>query len=638
MRGEILFKKFFHAKLLFVSSKRPQHRHRGIALLTAVMFALVMSVVARAVIALNTGAASQQAIYEKRARQAARSGLEYARSQLARDADWKGDDPRGRTVDTASLVVEERDGNVVGKLSFSDGGKAQFRLRFNGQDGAGGFDGRENPESSFWIDHKLLSINNLGESSERDEPEIDDSFAVVPDTACGQVPAHAVLLQVEGRAGPGLDALGQTLNGQPSGYLSTAQLGSVMKLAVEQQAGPAVLQAGGTVVVKSENPVLVGSTESDGPSLRTKQTMAIEDLVGGTGTLTMEDGDVYTADGALSANYDSAEITVHEEDAAADFMELTWDQVAKPDPEHSVDLKAGVYVLWPPDTTGGSGTNDPPPSGATLHYYDMSYNQYMMEIHAPYVMLGQLPPNEGEIVSQDFSGQRGGDQSAGPPTNGISIDGGQISIVADVAVTESDLGNTDFAIRPLNDVQMSAGDPPPGSTIGGGNSQEPLVLNIDNSRVYTQGRMIVQGGQVNAEGATLIGESGLIFNAPELTVTGDEQNLSLYFKGDILLSSFRGGSSDYGDFDITGTVYTWGGITAGMAGFGAPGGDLRFQGNMVAFGGEPGANSPGTSGGNVLLAVSSAELIYDPTSVAQVVDPETMGEQVTLSSLSVWTR
>jgi hypothetical protein len=452
------------------------------------------------------------------------------------------------------------------------------------------------------------------------------------------VPAHAVLLQVEGRAGPGLDALGQTLNGTPSGYLSTAELGSVMKLVLEQQAGPAVLQAGGAVLVNSDNPVLVGSTESDGPSLRTKQTMTVKDLSGVKGTLTMQDGDVYTVDSTLDANYDSSEITVHEEEATANFMELTWDQVAKPDLETSVDLKAGVYVLWPPDTTGGSGLNDPPPSGATLHYYDMSYNQYMMEIHVPYVMLGKLPPNEGEIVSQDFSGQRGGDQGSGPPGNGISVNGGQITIREDVAVTESELGNTDFAIRPLNDVQMSAGDPPPGSTIGGGNSQEPLVLNIDNSKVYTQGRMIVQGGQVNAEGATLIGESGLIFNAPELTVTGDEQNLSLYFKGDILLSSFRGGSSDYGDFDITGTVYTWGGITVGMAGFGAPGGDLRFQGNMVAFGGEPGTNSPGTSGGNISLAMSSAELIYDPTSVAQILDPETMDQQVTLSSLSVWTR
>jgi hypothetical protein len=619
---------------------------RGIALLTAVMFALVMSVVARGIMKLTLGAQSQQSVYEKRARQAAISGMEYARSQLAKESDWRGADPLRKTIDSPTFVVEEVDGNVVGRITYPDGGRAQFRIRFNGQDGPAGFDDRDDPEAAFVIDNSLLSVNNLNKSGQVDLPQIDGNYAAMTGSSQGKVPAHAVLVQVEGRAGLGIDGM-TGINSAPSGYVRVVRLEAMLRATLAQQSGPAVLQSAGNIAIRVEEEVDVSSADDTDPSIRSKQSIAVNGPMGSLGDLTMEDGHVYSLDSALSANYDPSEVTVHDEAPSSSFLELTWDQVNKPG-EEAVELAGGVYVLWPPETTGGgSGFTGPPDPGAKLHYYDMSYDQYLQEIHLPYVMMGILPPNEGLVVSQDMSETRpAGD--AGQHPNGILINDSEITINEDIAVVESTGGHTDFAVIPLSDAPMGSSQPkaPATATTTSGTSAsiygaDPLTVNISGSRIYSQGRMVFKGADIQVSQATLIGESGLTLNTGDLSVVGDEQNLSLYFKGDIEMSSY-GMNEQYGDFDITGTVYSWGNVYAYLSEPGptmAGSGLFGFRGTMVAYGGDPANGTPGAqSPGEISVLARRSELIYDPTTVTQLVDPEDLGQDLVLTSTSIWIR
>lgn len=171
----------------------------------ALMFALLMGVIARGIFRLTLGAQARQSLTRERARQAALSGIEYARSQLAKDSDWRGD-ATGTTISSDSMTVKESNGNVLGLLSYPDGGKAEFRIRFNYQDGSGGGDGMDDPALASRILSSVLSLNNLEKSSPADVPGQNSNFTVNPDLApVDTVPGHAALLRVEGMAGPSVD-------------------------------------------------------------------------------------------------------------------------------------------------------------------------------------------------------------------------------------------------------------------------------------------------------------------------------------------------------------------------------------------------------------------------------------------------
>lgn len=613
----------------------------------ALLFAMLMGIVARGVFRLTLGAQAHQSVYEERARQAAVSGLEYARSQLARQADWKGNSPQGVTISTSSLVVKEVNGNVFGLLIYPDGGKSQFRIRFNFQDGSGGADGLEDPPTQARIQTEALSINNLAPKAPANVPGQTSNFQVSQNLPpVGTVPAHSALVQVEGRAGVGINDLNQqTIDVEPSGYVNTVSLQSVLKVELDEPIAPAVLQSAGDMNLVTVDGVNISSLDQGNPSIRSKQTISVSTPDNHDGSLTMPDGHVYVANSQLQAAYDPNSITVHAESASANLSSMTWEQVSKPSENQAFKLPAGTYVLWPPLSIN----NEPPanPNG-TLRYYPMNYDKYLQMVHNPYVLNGQLPPPglQGTPLSQDFDEIASG---SGRLPNGVKISNDKIYIHQDMYIHPTGNGVKDFALIPLfhgamKSQEMSGVKTEQGwatSTVKpapGGN----LQLEILNSRVYGPGDMIFKGGSITAQGATLIGEGSLEFNTPTLSVMPGENNISMYFKGDIDLSSFNKTSMTYGQFKVAGIIYSWGDVNIHM---GDPNatfdkwGNFTFLGSMVAYGGDPVGGKPGLNNkGAISLTSRAAQIIYDPTTIAQLANPEELSQSVKITSVGSWFR
>ncbi len=627
-----------------------QSRRRGIALLTAVMIALVMSVVARGILHLQIGLTSQQNQLEKRARLAATSGLEYAKSQLAKDTKWKGSDTRGTTVDNGRLTIKEQDGVVIGLMRFEDGGQAQFRIRFNAQDGSGGVDDLGDPSDGYFVDNLYLSMNNLGRSSEADLPRVRSNFKADPSESDGKVPGRSVLIQVEGRAGQGIDGLSPAQpNATPSGHVTQASAQAVLKAKLPETTENAVLQTAGNIDF-SGGQLEVSSADTASPAIRSKKKITAQhsDSTGDAPLSMPGGGNVYCQDGALglTALYDSNQVTVREELPNNDLLQISWDQVEKAGPGYQIN--AGVYVLWP-GIPSASMTDGAP----ELHYYDMSYQEYRSNIYEPYILQGTLPPDQGVVVNTYFTNTGG--EGHGPTSDApkVRVTNNQIFISGDLTIAKT--SNTgDFALIPLCDAPLSSSEPRPplsaaaadGKTVDiqGG---DPLTINIMNSKVQAQGDLVLKGAVLNVNDTTLIGEQNLILNTKSLSVTGsgsDETNLSLYFKGDVTVSTLSTASGPlgtagdtYGDFSIAGTVYSWGDILADVGSQG--GGKFEFRGTMVAYGGNPDdPRDPNSNKGGFRLLADSAKLIYDPTTVTQVVSPEDLGNSIVFTAASLWVK
>ena len=625
----------------------PRLRHRGVALLMAMMFAMLMGVVARGIFRLTLGAQSRQTFYQERARQAALSGLEYARSQFARESDWKGDSPIGTTISTEGLVVREVNGNVFGLVIYPDGGKAQFRIRFNHQDGPGGSDGLPNPPSGSKILSKILSINNLEPNAPVEVPGQDSNFQVDQSKPKkGTVPAHSAWIQVEGRAGTGVDQLTtSTISSEPSGFVDTVEVESILKVELDEPMAPAVLQSAGDLDLTTVDGVTIESLDDSSPAIRSKQSISVHTPENADGLLEMEDGHVYARDSDLRANYDPNELTLHSEQASADLSNLKWEQVTKPSGATSLKLPAGTYVLWPPLSVNGEPPTSP---NGVLHYYEMDYPTYIERIHNPYIQIGKLPPPgalQGITLSPSLAELKtGAEQSPGA----LKIDLNKVHVNQDLIINP--VGKVDdFAVIPLFHGAMKSDEmgnvltaaafttESVKPTDGGG-----LQLQINSARIQSQGDMIFKGGSIEARGATLIGESNLEFNTPSLSVTAGESNISLYFKGDINLSSFNKANEKYGMMKLAGIIYSWGNVNI-LTGEDAKAydawGNLDFIGSLVAYGGDPLSEEPGQNEKGAISVVSkSAKITYDPTTVGQLSSPEELNQATLITSVGSWIR
>lgn len=610
------------------------------------MIALILSVIARGILHLQLGLSSQQSLLEKRARLAATSGLEYAKSQLAKDTQWKGTDARGTTVDNGRLTVKEKDGVVIGLMRFGDGGQAQFRIRFNAQDGSGGFDDLGDPSDDYFVDNLYLSMNNLGRSSEASFPKVRPNFTADLSESDGKVPGRSVLLQVEGRAGKGIDGLTAAQpNAAPSGPVTQASAQAVLKAKLPETNENSILQTAGDIRF-SGSELHASSADSTPPAIRSKKKIKAERSDGGgEAQLSMRGGgNVYCQDGVLglSALYDSNQVTVQEELPNNDLLQISWEQVEKAGSGYQIN--AGVYVLWPPLQSTQS-------TPAELHYYDMSYDEYRRTIYLPMVQSGQLPSNPGVVVDTNFSNTGGTAFNSGGGSGLVQVRGNNISIGCDLKIAPTSQTG-DFAVIPLSDAPLNSSEPqaPQNLVKGDGGIVEvrggdPLTVNITGAKVQTKGDLVLKGATLNVTDATLLGEQNLILNTTSLSVTGsgsDETNLSLYFKGNVTMSTRSKGfgtqkEETYGDFSIAGTVYSWGDILADVGGQG--GGKFEFRGTMVAYGGNPEEpREPGSVKGGFTLLADAAQLIYDPTTVTQLVSPEDLGSSIVFSATSLWVK
>lgn len=627
---------------------------RGMALLTALMFALLLGVVARGIMVLTLGAQSKRESYHKRAEQAAQAGLEYAKTRLAEDPSWRGEDASGPpspgtpdasvTLSTGKLLIVESRGNVFGKLAYDDGSKARFHLRFNYQEGVGGPDGLDNPSARAWSNSPLLSINNLESSLTRDVPRVgQDGAARMEEVPRELVPARSALIQVRGEAGPGIDKA--PLNdpfATSDGFVSTTTLSSMLKIVLNEPSGPAVLQAGSNIDFTTKGDVVVSTADDSDPNIRSKADVSVL-AVDSPIEFEMLDGDIKEQDGSLSVNGPvtfSDTLDVGEEPASGGYTEIMWEDVEKPNPDGH-KLAAGVYILLPIGLA--SSTVSSAKSSQELLYYDMDFEQFKLDVLG---RLGEPDCPQGEVIDESFSGrlEPGTSMSQGLPIS-FNESENEIQITGDLNLFTTQAGTKDFVVMSSLGTRMQSGESTgvPGGVVAVA-EQVPVGVSIVDAKLHGEGRILVLGAKIEVAGATLIGEKDLMLNTSELSVSQPgEQNLSLYFKGNIQVSSFN--KNGYGNFDLLGTIYSWSDISFFLGDTEVPKwGNLSITGNLVAYGGEPGKNDPGQGyqdegsmgQGSISLRSNKVDLEYDPTCVTQIVDPNRLGDSVRIASVATW--
>ncbi|MEW6279040.1 MAG: hypothetical protein AB1758_10480 [Candidatus Eremiobacterota bacterium] len=372
---------------------------RGIVLVTAMIVAVVAAMFLGAALVLGPASLgfAQDSRQAMDAQRAAESGVQYALARLKEDPAWAGTG-NGVTVDTADLFVVEDNGNVIGLVRSPGCPWSQFRLRFNFQDGPGGLDGGDDP--ALLINHPFVSLSNLAGGASVPVPRADGpNFSVTAASRIShQTPIWSVSLAVEGRSGPGLRpspanpdpplALGGVTARHVEGVYQVPGLGPTVEEAGSMAGSDfsADLRVGGkAVTVESKD-------KTRTPRVRTKGTIQV---VGGdaAANYVSKDGEVKSSDDNLAATYDPSKVSVELENPGDPFYELAWADVKKA-PTGAPTMAGGTYVWW---------------DDGSLHYYDMTFDQYKTFIANPANATdpGATPslPPEVQIVGDPSKGK-----------------------------------------------------------------------------------------------------------------------------------------------------------------------------------------------------------------------------------------
>lgn len=343
-------------------------------------------------------------------------------------------------VNSRSLVVREDRGNVLGLVSTSDGGRAQFRIRFNHQDGGAGADAMPDPSQDMLSDSLHVSVNNILNSFQTGLPLADGPNGACRGTVTGYpVPAYTAAIVCEGRVFEDLAQAGPTaLNPTPSYLQSTRVIEAFYRVSDfegETPAEDAVGMAGGNVEMQlfqganGQKKVSMTTFQGTGPArFRGRGDIAVTDMADNAALVDGSDANVsllMLPDRSLTAILASG-VARGAEDANGDFYKLTWDQAGTTSAGAS-KLKAGVYVYWQTDQK--------------LHYYDKNYENYMLDIKAnptdPGTVVGALP--------QGISFVQGGTE--GP--DGVTSSKHRFVITKDIEVeTSANKKITDLTIMP----------------------------------------------------------------------------------------------------------------------------------------------------------------------------------------------
>lgn len=245
---------------------------------------------------------------------AADAGLRYAQARLSEDYLWRGDGS-GLVVDMPDLAVREDRGNVIGVLRAPGGEFAQFRIRFNYQDGGGEHgDGLLDP-TTLVMDQPFVSINNLIGGAAVPVPRASGAggrvLAEDIDSAAYEVPPGTACLLVEGRAGPGLREL-NTTNLNPTvtgGRVNSRVVEAYFRATNPPGADAAVMAADDADFdLGNGNGLVTVTNHSDQGNPRVRSKAAIR-VSGGnlSENYVSPDGETRSQSGGLQANYNSAQ-------------------------------------------------------------------------------------------------------------------------------------------------------------------------------------------------------------------------------------------------------------------------------------------------------------------------------------------
>jgi hypothetical protein len=622
---------------------------RGIAIISVLFLAiLVLGFVSAAIASTPVTLLSAKGFGDQQqASLACEAGLAYAQTRLRENPRWRGSIADGpiqvTSASDSSITVYEDHGNVVGLLIAEDGSRSQFRIRFNAQDGPGGTDETDDPNSEFLLDSlTYLSMNNLTILASL--PRQTTTGDPLPDAA-----PREVLIVVEGRAGPALrDHTAQAVNAPPNGRRLVSERLEVSLRPGYDDALDAVIMAAGDVevelpptVVDGKERLVVRSDDSlVSPRVRTKQSF---NVAGGTYVNYDSNGVIQTASGDVGPTTNVNSNTALGTEGSSQFLELNWDDVKKADPTENstIRLKAGTYVL---------------DDDLALNYYDLDYDSFERahrndSLPTPTVLssnlqevvenTGSLAPNAVKFWKPDTIERRvkavlefNADVSVTPTasSNGLSL----ITSQGPISAQTDEFGNSYPGV--LNPSAKTA-TPNLGIWLRG-NDTESITLSsrgdvLVGSVLYGEKGGITSQGDLSMRGTSLLDSS----NSQTLTGT---VSTNLYAKGDIDISTYRsvgdpsrGTVGKYGHFLSSGVTYAWGDVRIQSRENNVPvGGVFRQRGALVAYGGDPSLGSPGQAGtGNISISARSALFTYDSSYVG-LVEPDAPPDSFRIVSLT----
>lgn len=517
-------------------------RSRGVVLLSVMFLAILIAMYVAASSILTKGqiGALQQSSTSRLAEAAARSGLEYAQARLEEDPRWMGDDNMV-TVKDSALTVREDHGNVIGLITNTDGSHAQFRIRFNYQDGPNGGDALPDPDPSMRIDTRHISVNNLARTGKSNFPlGTGKDGAYIGVNTSYPIPGRAAAIVCEGRVFPELNGadenrINPTAQGRPTAKVieafyrvSGVHGDSLFEDGVAMSRRDLTLQltsTGKDITLGSNSPSAPVNLRSQG-NIKTKY-YGKDPSVSGRPSLTAtgeanaylfkENGSKKNPVGYFLTG-SSPTVARQEEDKDSSFYKVTWNQATKMSPT-AVSCDAGVYVYWEEDSS--------------VHYYQLNFEDYKNAIK-------NNPTLKGEVLGDDALKARG---LSFTPKN-ADTDKFRFELTSDIDVTTIGKGKNavkDFAIIPRSGAkedlapQVTSGLLDQTTTIMNGGITETTTLwpgldaalksDDDNAlRSYFNTQVFVEPFPLAAPTATQQEQITNFFNsiAPSGSITSDD--------------------------------------------------------------------------------------------------------------------
>lgn len=475
-------------------------QRKGIVLITTMLTVVLVLMLLSSVVYSNLGSLKLTTnFYDKEnALMAAQSGAQYAITRLQNNILWKADPTATYELKTTDFEVREKDGNVWGILTSTNGKKSVFRIKFNYEDGDDGLDGMKN--SAQKIESPYISTNNLGSSVPCLAYPADENGVVrgksisdgkkttfKPDTGVTAVtiPKATCDLIVEGFSGPAVREA--TLNkpfDSKSGYASQV-VELYISIDPSSLNSDSVISAAGNITASVEQFSLRASEGSGSPNMRSLGTVNL-DIGGGDSGLSIDNGaTIYYGDNFSINNSSNSKVKSQKSNSGKNFTALSWNDVPKAS-QNENPLTPGTYV-W---VRNSSGQNE------LRHYANKIYHY------------GTALPNSGyEIMGAD-----NGKFSVDNKNLAIMFDkntyvGGDILIRSDINeygtrpivgfASEKQGDNSTTILTSTGNVMIS------GATIGNGaitaagnvNMQGPSILESDPG----VGVSIYAKGDVNLE-------------------------------------------------------------------------------------------------------------------------------------------
>ena len=293
---------------------------------------------------------------------AAKSGLDWVRSRISQDPNWKAQ--TAQTFVAPGLFVSEGEGLVTGWVAEGKGW-SRFRARFNYQDGpassAPDSDEMNNPATP-WSDFPYVSCNNLLGASDKTVPIAASGFFYVSSGPWSNtqltVPGSTLLLSVEGSHGRSVTMS----SGQPSGFVGGFQkktIQTVLRLGNNQPVTSAAIMAAGNLVLSATTPIQLQASLGQTARLRTKSDLTV------SGGVNSSKAELRHAGAQSVSGPITGSVTVAADDSTG-FYKIPASKVRSP--VSPATLQAGTYVVT---------------STGTVVYYNMNYQDYVVATPAP---------------------------------------------------------------------------------------------------------------------------------------------------------------------------------------------------------------------------------------------------------------